>query len=152
MATTVAESRRARRQSGAESSKAKERCDWERMRKRNCSARGESLFKADSPARTLRRYRKSRPTHTKRPGDPVYGMGARVHKSYGLCAELWVQKRRTAARAGSALPWSAAEDREGDFLNQCSGIEVPCAWPDETTRSRGRGSVSHGDRYGSWRA
>jgi hypothetical protein len=39
---------------------------------------------------------------------------------------------------------AATEDREGDFLNQCSGIEAPCAWPDETTRSRDRGLVSRG--------
>jgi hypothetical protein len=38
-------------QSGAESSKAKGRSDWERMRKRNCCMPGESLFKADPPAR-----------------------------------------------------------------------------------------------------
>jgi hypothetical protein len=35
-----------------------------RMRKCNCCTRGESLFKADSPARAPRRYMKSRPTHT----------------------------------------------------------------------------------------
>jgi hypothetical protein len=51
-------------QRGAESSKAKWRNDWERMRKRNCCTRGESLFKADSLAHAPRRYRKSRPTHT----------------------------------------------------------------------------------------
>jgi hypothetical protein len=34
------------------------------MRKRNCCTQGESLFKADSPARALRRYRKSQPKHT----------------------------------------------------------------------------------------
>jgi hypothetical protein len=31
-------------------------------------------------------------------GNPVYDTGAWVHKSYGLCAELWVRKKRTAAR------------------------------------------------------
>jgi hypothetical protein len=35
-------------QRGAESSKAKGRSSWERMRKRNCCTRGESLFKIDS--------------------------------------------------------------------------------------------------------
>jgi hypothetical protein len=43
------------------------------------------------------------------------------------------------------------EDREGDFLNQCSGIEAPLAWPGETIRRGGRRSVSRGDRHGSWR-
>jgi hypothetical protein len=46
---------------------------------------------------------------------------------------------------------AAAEDREGDFLNQCSGIEAPRVWPSETIRRGGRGSVSRGDRHGSWR-
>ena len=52
-------------QRGAQSSKAKGRSDWERMRKHNCCTWGESLFKADSPAHAPRRRRKSRPTHTK---------------------------------------------------------------------------------------
>jgi hypothetical protein len=32
-------------------------------------------------------------------GNPVYDTGVRVHKSYGLYAELWVRKKRTAVRA-----------------------------------------------------
>jgi hypothetical protein len=44
----------------------------------------------------------------------------------------------------------AAEDREGEFLNQGSGIEAPRAWPSETIRHGGRGSVSREDRRGSW--
>jgi hypothetical protein len=35
-------------------------------------------------------------------GNPVYDTGAWVHKSYGLYAELWVRKRRTAARSQKA--------------------------------------------------
>jgi hypothetical protein len=46
---------------------------------------------------------------------------------------------------------AAAEDREGDFSNQCNGIEAPRAWPSETIRRGGHGSVSRGDRHGSWR-
>jgi hypothetical protein len=42
-------------------------------------------------------------------------------------------------------------DREGEFLNQRSGIEAPRSWPGETIRHGGRGSVSRGDRLGSWR-
>jgi hypothetical protein len=49
---------------GVESSKAKGRRDWERMRKHSCCSWGESLFKANSPARAPRRYEKSRPAHT----------------------------------------------------------------------------------------
>jgi hypothetical protein len=41
---------------------------------------------------------------------------------------------------------AVVEDREGEFLNQRSGIEAPRAWPCETIRCGGRG-----DRYGSWR-
>jgi hypothetical protein len=47
---------------------------------------------------------------------------------------------------------AVAEDREGNFSNQCSGIEVPRAWPSKTIMRGGRGSVSRGDRRGSWRA
>jgi hypothetical protein len=46
---------------------------------------------------------------------------------------------------------TAAEDKEGEFLNQRSGIEAPRAWSGETIRRGGRGSVSRGDRHGSWR-
>jgi hypothetical protein len=35
-------------------------------------------------------------------GNPVYDTRGRVHKSYGLCAELWVRKKRTATRASRA--------------------------------------------------
>jgi hypothetical protein len=45
---------------------------------------------------------------------------------------------------------AAAEDREGDFLNQCSGIKAPRAWPDETIRRGGHGSVCREDRHRSW--
>jgi hypothetical protein len=48
-------------------------------------------------------------------------------------------------------PGAAVEDREGNFSNQCSCIEVPRAWPDETIMRGGSGSVSRGDRRGSWR-
>jgi hypothetical protein len=45
-----------------------------------------------------------------------------------------------------------AEDREGNnFSNQCSIIEAPRAWLGETIMRGGRGSVSRGDRHGSWR-
>jgi hypothetical protein len=46
---------------------------------------------------------------------------------------------------------AAAEDREGEFLNRCSNIEAPHTWPGETIRRGGHGSVSRGDRCGSWR-
>jgi hypothetical protein len=84
---------------GAESSKAKGRRDWERMQKRNCCSRGESLFKRNSPARAPRRYEKSQLAHTLSTGDPVYDTGARAHKSYGLSVELLVREKRTAAHA-----------------------------------------------------
>jgi hypothetical protein len=38
-----------------------------------------------------------------------------------------------------------------NFQNQCSGIEAPHAWPCETIKCGGHGSVSRGDRRGSWR-
>jgi hypothetical protein len=65
-------------QRGAESSKAKGCSSWERMRKRNCCTRGESLFKADSPARAPRRRRKSRLTRTKATQPMTQGPGPQV--------------------------------------------------------------------------
>jgi hypothetical protein len=46
---------------------------------------------------------------------------------------------------------AAAEDIEGEFLNRCSDIEAPRTWLGETVRRGRRGSVSCGDRHGSWR-
>jgi hypothetical protein len=46
---------------------------------------------------------------------------------------------------------AVAEDREGNFSNQCRSIEAPRTWPCETIMRGGRGSVSRGDRHGSWR-
>jgi hypothetical protein len=43
-----------------------------------------------------------------------------------------------------------AEDIGGDFLNRCSSNEAPRARPSETIMRGGRGSVSRGDRRGSW--
>jgi hypothetical protein len=57
----------------------------ERMRKRNCCTRGESLFKEESPASAPRRRRKSRPARTKvaqpitrGPGPTSHAAGVRV--------------------------------------------------------------------------
>jgi hypothetical protein len=46
---------------------------------------------------------------------------------------------------------AAVEDREGDFLNQCSGIEAPRVWLGETIWRGGRELVSCRDRHGRWR-
>jgi hypothetical protein len=35
---------------------------------------------------------------------------------------------------------AVVEDREGDFLNQGSGIEAPRTWPSETIKHGGHGS------------
>jgi hypothetical protein len=51
----------------------------------------------------------------------------------------------------SRLLGAATEDREGNFSNQCSGIEAPRVWLSETIMRGGRGSVSRGDKRGSWR-
>jgi hypothetical protein len=66
----------------------------ERMRKRNCCTRGESLFKEDSPARAPKTPQKFSPDAHQ--SSPAYGMGARAHKSYSWRAGLRVQRRRTA--------------------------------------------------------
>jgi hypothetical protein len=68
------------------------------------SRKPESLL--GKPFRSpLNRRKKSRPMRTKDQGNPVRDTGARVHKSYGLCAGLRVRKERTAAHACSAPPW-----------------------------------------------
>jgi hypothetical protein len=38
-----------------------------------------------------------------------------------------------------------------NFQNQCSGIEAPRAWPSKAIKCGDHGSVSHGDKRGSWR-
>jgi hypothetical protein len=81
----------------------------------------------------------------------VYDTRAQAHKSYSLGVGSRVQKGEPPLAPALCLLGAAAEDREGDFLNQCSGIEVPRAWPGKTIRHGGRGSVSRGDRHGSWR-
>jgi hypothetical protein len=68
-----------------------------------------------------------------------------------LCARLRVRKERTAtrganrrtrSRAALGLLWK-------DIFNQGGGNEAFDAWPNETARRGGRGSVGRGDRYGS---
>jgi hypothetical protein len=49
---------------------------------------------------------------------------------------------RTAAH-DSMPPWGRCR-RQKVILNQCSGNEVPRAWPDETARRGDHGSVSRG--------
>jgi hypothetical protein len=39
---------------------------------------------------------------------------------------------------------AATEDREGDFLNQCNGIEAPHAWPGGTIRHGAAGQSAAG--------
>jgi hypothetical protein len=39
---------------------------------------------------------------------------------------------------------AAVEDREGDFLNQCSGIEAPRVWPGKTIRRGAAGQSAAG--------
>jgi hypothetical protein len=74
-------------QRGAESSKAKGHNSWERMRKRNCCTRGESLFRKDSLARTPRCRRKSRPTRTKATRPMTRGPGPTSHTTGVLVSE-----------------------------------------------------------------
>jgi hypothetical protein len=81
---------------------------------------------------------------------PVSDMGARAHESSSLGAGSWVQRSRTAARA-STVPPRGRRRRHNFFQNQCSGIEASRAWPSKSIKCGGHGSVSRGDRRGSWR-
>jgi hypothetical protein len=58
-------------------------------------------------------------------------------------------KSQTAAQA-STVPPRGRRRRQKDFQNQCSGIKAPRAWPSKSIKCRGHGSVSRGDRRGSW--
>jgi hypothetical protein len=107
MVTTAAESRRAQMQRGAESLEAKGRNNWERMRKRNCYAQGESLFKANSPARATTRCRKFRPTCTKATQPMTRGPGSTSHTAGVLVTECGEGEpprgERTTARGSASL-------------------------------------------------
>jgi hypothetical protein len=80
----------------------------------------------------------------------VSDTGARAHKSSSLGAGSWVQRSRTAARV-STTPPQGRRGRQKIFQNQCSGIEASRAWPSKSIKCGGHGSVSRGDRRGSWR-
>jgi hypothetical protein len=115
MATTAAESRRARMQRGAESSEAKGRSNWERMRKRNCCTRGESLFQG--------RLSRSRPETPRKISPDAHqsnlaydrGPGSTSHTASVLLSECEEGEppceERTAARgsASSSLPKTTAQ-------------------------------------------
>jgi hypothetical protein len=75
-------------------------------------------------------------------GNPVCDTGARVQRSYGLCAGLQVRKEGTAALG-------PLQNTKCYLLNQGIDNETPRAWPDKTTRRGGRESVSSRDKYGS---
>jgi hypothetical protein len=57
-------------------------------------------------------------------------------------------RRSRQYRSSSGLP---QKTEKVNFQNQCSGIEAPRAWPNETIKYGIHGSVSRGDRRGSWR-
>jgi hypothetical protein len=127
---------------GAQAHESYELCAELLVRKRRTAARSKS----EPPPAVARLF-----ISAARNNSLDYDTGAWVDRSYSLGVGSWVQKKRTAARIGSALPRGRDKRQTGDFLNQCSGTEAPHAWPDATTRCGGRGSVSRGDKYGSWR-
>jgi hypothetical protein len=94
-------------QRGVESSEAKGRNNWERMRKLNGCTQGESLFKANSPARAPRRRGKSRPMRTKATQPMTRGPGSTSHTSGMLVSECEEgepsREERTAARDSAPL-------------------------------------------------
>jgi hypothetical protein len=69
----------------------------EKMRKRNCCTRGESLFKEDSPARAPRHHRKSRPTRTKVTQPMTRGPGPTSH--IARVRSLSIEKAKRHARS-----------------------------------------------------
>jgi hypothetical protein len=79
----------------------------ERMRKRNCCTRGESLFKEDSPARAPRCRRKSRPTCTKAAQPMTRGLRPTSHTAGVRISECEEdeppREERTTARVSAPL-------------------------------------------------
>jgi hypothetical protein len=76
------------------------------------------------------------------------GPGPTSHTPWALvprCREVEPPLAPVLRRLGAV-----AEDKEGEFLNQGSGIEAPRAWPGETIKHGGHKSVSREDRRGSW--
>jgi hypothetical protein len=94
-------------QRDTESLEEKGRNYWERMRKCNCCTRGESLFKADSPARAPRRRGKSRPMRTKATQPMTRGLGSTSHTTGVLVFECEEgeppREERTATRGSAAI-------------------------------------------------
>jgi hypothetical protein len=76
------------------------------------------------------------------PGPRVILLG---HRLLGAKKE----NHRSCQHCASSGPPQKTE--KANFQNQCSGIEAPHEWPSETIMHGGRGSVSRGDRRGSWR-
>jgi hypothetical protein len=113
---------------------------------------GSGCEEGEPPREERAAARGSAPLHLRRNNGPVYDMGAQAHNSYSLGVGSWVQKERIAACTSTAPPRDRCRrQRRRVFQNQCSSIEVPRAWLGETIGRRGRGSVSRGDRRGSWR-
>jgi hypothetical protein len=99
-----AQSRGTRRQRGAEEHKGREEQSIGREYEKVTAARGVNSFFKET--RVLVRETLSRAPQSPQKvsldvhqGNPVYDTGAWVHKSYELCAELWVRKKQTVVRA-----------------------------------------------------
>jgi hypothetical protein len=88
-------------------------------------------------------------TETNSPVSNAGGPGPRVilHGRRFLGAEK-SNRRSHQYRASSGPPQKI---EKVNFQNQCSSIEAPRAWPSKTIKCGGHGSVSRGDRRGSWR-
>jgi hypothetical protein len=109
----------------------------ERMQKRNCCTRGESLFKEDSPARA--------------PGNPVrhapsaqatesiiWGPGPTSHVAGMLVSECGRSKPSHGERTTTHDRAPPRGRCEKIFINRGGSNEAPRAWPDGTAR---RGAV-----------
>jgi hypothetical protein len=77
------------------------------------------------------------------------GLGPTSHTPWASVSEC--RKSEPPLVPLLCLLGAATEDKKGEFLNRCRNIEAPRAWPGETIRRGGHGSVSRRDRCGSWR-
>jgi hypothetical protein len=77
--------------------------------------------------------------------------GTQAHMSCNRCTGYRVQRNRTAACANATSSWGCHGIlKRNIFQNQCSDSRQPRAWPNSTVKYDDHGSVSRGNRHGSW--
>jgi hypothetical protein len=103
--------------------------------------REERVTACGSAPLCLRQNQQPSPWH-KGPGPRVILLGRRF---------LGTEKSHCRSRQYRSSLGPPQKTEKVKFQNQCSDIEAPRAWPNETIKYGSHGSVSRGDRHDSWR-